>query len=388
VIAGRRFGKSFLSAYEILRAIFSLQDATIAYVAPTRDRAKELGWTMVNGMLSPKWVKRRNENELMLEIDGLNNKIYFKGSDNPDAQLRGLGLDFLVIDEFPFIQGRVWHEVLRPALSDKLGSAMLIGTPAGFNWGYDLYETARHDRTGEYHAWQFTTLEGGNVSAKEIESSRRTMTKESFAQEYLASFSRLGNRVYSNFDGELNVEEVSDSGGPLYIGMDFNVDPMCACIASRVNDELHVWDEIVIKNGNTHEMCDEIANRFKGRQIRVYPDPTGKRRSTSSHTGQTDHSIIQDHGFSLIASSASPSVADRVNEVQAMLCNAEERRRLKIHPRCSRLIYSFQGLTYKDNTSQPDKSSGLDHMCDAIGYLIDMEFPINTKRFKRRTFEI
>jgi hypothetical protein len=373
-----------------MRAAFSMTNATIVYVAPTRDRAKELGWTMVKQLIDPKWVERSLENELTMTIRGLNNTLHFKGSDNPDAQLRGFGMDFVVIDEFPFIKGSVWHEVIRPALSDKMGSAMLIGTPAGFNWAYDLFEMARLDKTGEYQSWQFTTLEGGNVSAREVESAKKSLSPSQFAQEYLASFSRLGNRVYSNFDLEQNVTDKVkfEKDLPILIGMDFNVDPMCACLGQRHGDELHIFDEIVINNSRTQEMCDEIAVRYPNKHIRVYPDPTGRRRVTSAHTGETDHSIIQDSGFTLIAAPASPGVADRINEVQALLLNTEGRRRLMIHPKCTRLTYSLSGLTYKDNTSQQDKSSGLDHMPDALGYLVHMEFPISTGRFKRRTIRI
>lgn len=390
MVAGRRFGKSFLSAYEIMRAAFSMTNATIVYVAPTRDRAKELGWTMVKQLIDPKWVERSLENELTMTIKGLNNTLHFKGSDNPDAQLRGFGMDFVVVDEFPFIKGSVWHEVIRPALSDKMGSAMLIGTPAGFNWGYDLFEMARRDTTGEYMAWQFTTLDGGNVSAREVESAQKTLSPAQFAQEYLASFSRLGNRVYSNFDLEQNVTEKAayKKELPILIGMDFNVDPMCACLGHRVNNELHIFDEIVIENSRTQEMCDEIKARYPKTHVRVFPDPTGRRRVTSAHTGQTDHSIIQESGFTLIAAPSSPPVADRINEVQALLLNTEGYRRLLINPKCTRTTYSLSGLTYKENTSQQDKSSGLDHMPDALGYLVHMEFPINTGRFKRRTIRI
>jgi hypothetical protein len=327
-----------------MRAAFSMTNATIVYVAPTRDRAKELGWTMVKQLIDPKWVERSLENELTMTIRGLNNTLHFKGSDNPDAQLRGFGMDFVVIDEFPFIKGSVWHEVIRPALSDKMGSAMLIGTPSGFNWAFDLFEMARLDKTGEYQSWQFTTLEGGNVSAREVESAKKSLSPSQFAQEYLASFSRLGNRVYSNFDLEQNVTDKVkfEKDLPILIGMDFNVDPMCACLGQRHGDELHIFDEIVINNSRTQEMCDEIAVRYPNQHI----------------------------------------------EVQALLLNTEGRRRLLIHPKCTRLTYSLSGLTYKDNTSQQDKSSGLDHMPDALGYLVHMEFPISTGRFKRRTIRI
>ena len=111
----------------------------------------------------------------------------------------------------------------------------------------------------------------------------------------------------------------------------------------------------------------------------VYPDPAGRQRRTSAALGATDLSILESYGFNVIAPRRAPAVVDRINEVNAMLENSAEEARLFIHPRCKQLIKSLEGLTYKDGTNQPDKTSGLDHMADALGYLVHGTFPINNE---------
>ena len=91
---------------------------------------------MLRGFLPPEAVASRNETDLSLTL--INGSIIaLRGSDNHDS-LRGVGLDTLVLDEYADMAAEVWTEVLRPALSDKLGSALFIGTPAGFNHLCDL----------------------------------------------------------------------------------------------------------------------------------------------------------------------------------------------------------------------------------------------------------
>ena len=157
--------------------------------------------------------------------------------------------------------------------------------------------------------------------------------------------------------------------------MDFNVDPMSACIASKAGDELHIWDEITIANGNTAEMAAEIIRRYGPRDIRVYPDPSGRARRTSAPVGETDLAILRHAGFHVIAPRKAPAVVDRINALQALLMNGAGRRRLFVHPGCRQTIKSLEGQTYKEGTSQPMKD-GTDHMADAAGYLVWGEFPI------------
>jgi len=381
-VAGRRFGKTVLALWSLISVAYNKANSINWYTAPTYRQAKQIAWSMLRGFLPPEAVASRNETDLSLTL--INGSIIaLRGADNYDS-LRGVGLDALVLDEYADMAAEVWTEVLRPALSDKLGSALFIGTPAGFNHLYDLWIEA--DSKPDWKAWQFTTADGGNVPPEELEAARLDLDERTYNQEYLASFESLTGRVYYEFDRLLNVSaDLVDPGAELLVGMDFNIAPMSAVIGIKAgSDQLHILDEIVIMNGNTELMCDAINQRYPNRRVLVYPDPSGRARKTSSPVGQTDFSILAAHGFRVLSPPSAPLVVDRNNEVNAMFKNARGERRLFIHPRCKTLIKCLDGLTYKEDTSQPDKTLGLDHLPDALGYLVHYEFPIAGKLSKMK----
>jgi hypothetical protein len=163
---------------------------------------------------------------------------------------------------------------------------------------------------------------------------------------------------------------------------------MSAVVAVKAGDQLHVLDEIVIANSNTSEMAAEIRRRYPGRDVAVYPDPSGNSRKTSAPVGQTDFALLKQAGFRVIADKTAPPVVDRINEVNALLKSAEGACRLFVHPRCVHLVKGFEGLTYKSGTSLPDKSTGLDHVLDALGYVVHQEFPIRKRDFAVAPFRI
>lgn len=190
-------------------------------------------------------------------------------------------------------------------------------------------------------------------------------------------------RVYSNFKNkqwpEGNVDETLEmpESGELLVGMDFNVNPMNAIIATRAVDECLIHDSITINTSNTEEMAEELELRYPGYSIIVCPDPSGKQRRTSAPVGQTDFTILERHGFEVRAPDAAPLVVDRVNNSQQMLYDAEtKRRRTRIHPRAATLITALSNQVYKEGTKQPDKSRGFDHPNDANGYLLWQEFNV------------
>jgi hypothetical protein len=200
------------------------------------------------------------------------------------------------------------------------------------------------------------------------------MDPKLFAQEIEARFAPQEGRVYAQFSRELNVREVAlTSGLRVLVGLDFNVDPMAAIVAQKSYDECHVYDEVVLPNSNTFEMMEELTRRYPQRGL-VHPDPSGNARKTSAQAGVTDHAIILESGWDVHPMKPYP-VTNRINAINALLKNASGRTRLFIDPRCKHLIRSLEGLTYKKDTRAPDKSSGLDHATDAMGYLAGAVFP-------------
>ena len=378
VVAGRRFGKTFLSTVELLTQSIKGKNRNCWYVAPTYKAAKEIAWDMLIGTVPREYISKTNETTLTLTlING--SVISLKGAEKPD-NLRGRSLDFVVLDEFADMRPEAWYEVLRPSLSDRQGSALFIGTPKGRNHFYDLW-TKGADKQDDWHSFQFTTIDGGHVSESEIEAAKRDLDERTFNQEYNAQFVNYAGIIYYNFSREESVSRCRDDDSVLHVGMDFNLDPMSAVLAIRDGSVLKIIDEVVIYGSNTDEMVDEINTRYPNRQVIVYPDPASRQRKTSAG-GRTDLSILQNAGYKVKVRDSHTSIRDRINAVNSRLKSTDGVRHIYIDPKCKQTIRSLERQTYKEGTNQPDKDSGFDHMNDALGYLVDFLYPI------RRQYDI
>lgn len=376
LITGRRFGKTFLCIQELAK--FSrYPKRKVWYVAPTYRMAKDIVWNdLVDRMIKHKWIKKINHSDLKLTLRN-GSEISLRGADNENS-LRGVGLDFLVMDEFADIKEYAWYEVLRPTLSDKNGAALFCGTPRGYgNWSYNLFTKEQDDN--QWKSFQFTTLEGGQVSSTEVQQAKQDLDDRTFAQEYMASFVNYAGQIYYNFDRKENVVDTFiPKNAEVHIGMDFNIDPMSAVVCELKGNSVYVYDEIVIYSSNTDEMVQEIKNRFKDKHIFVYPDPAAKQRKTSAG-GVTDLSILKNAGFNLRVRTNHPLIRDRINAVNTKLKNGIGERTLFIANNCKNVLKSIERQIYKEGTTVPDKDNNYDHMNDALGYLVEYLFPVRTE---------
>jgi len=371
---GRRFGKSYLSVFELLQAA-TIPKSQCWYVTSSYRAAKQIIWELLKEILLPTgFVSKVNESELLMRLNN-GSRIQLKGTDNSDS-LRGVGLDFLVIDEAAFVDERVWKEVLRPTLSDTGGSALFISSPSGRDWFYKLWLLGSDPEFPDWESWQFTTLEGGNVPQTEIDAARKDLDERTFSQEYEAKFTDYFGVIYYAFDPDLSASNyTADMSKPFYLGIDMNIDPMSCVIAQknrstiRSLEELHIVDEIVLYSSNTDELAQEIKNRYPIQMCTLFPDPAAIQRKTPAG-GKTDLSILQSNGFRVRMHHRHPLVRDRINSVNGMLKNSEGIRRLYVNRRCRHLRESLQRQTYKEGSSIPDKSRGYDHLCLAGDTLV------------------
>ena len=377
VVAGRRFGKTFLSMWEIAK-FARHPNKKIFYCAPTYRQAKTVLWEdLKTQLLQRRWVKKINESELTITLVN-NSKIYLRSADNPDS-LRGVSMDFMIMDEAAMIDQRMWQEICRPALSDKQGHALFITTPRGSaNWIYDLYTNAAH--LDNYESFQYTTLDGGNVPEEEITAAKRELDEKSFRQEYMATFESYSGLIYYNWEAKRNitphVPEITERT-LLHIGMDFNVDPLVACISTVTGEDITIFDEVVINGSNTYEICEEIRRRYPNNRVYAYPDASGQARKTSSRT--TDHAIMREHDFTLKVKGINPPVLDRIASVNANLLAADkETVKLHITPNCKNTIKSISSQVYKEGTRIPLKDGKLDHLSDSVGYLVHWVNPLRS----------
>jgi hypothetical protein len=374
LITGRRFGKTHLCIRELCKHAAKKPGSINWYISPSYRMSKQITWIqLVNKLSDLRWIKQKNEAELTIVLKN-GSIISLKGADNWDS-LRGVGLDFVVIDEFQDVPHQAWTEVIRPTLSDKQGKALFCGTPKGVgSWSHRLFTQAVHEPN--WNAWQFTTIEGGNVPQEEIDAARRDLDDKTFAQEYLATFNTYSGVVYYNFDYKGTVVPMSNKDvGVIHVGQDFNLSPMSSVIAQVTRTGIHVFDEIKLLGSNTEEVVEELRVRYPHSKIVMYPDPASRQRKTSAG-GKTDFSILANAGFEMRARQFHTPIRDRVNSVNALLKNAAGERKLFVDPKCKNTIDSLQRLTYKEGTNQIDKDTGLDHFSDAMGYLVDYLFPI------------
>jgi len=379
LVTGRRFGKTHLCLTEILRKARFADNGKIFYVSPTYRMSKEIMWKQLKKKVKElRWVKYINETELTVVL--INNcQISLKGADKSADNLRGVGLNFLVLDEFSDIPEEAWSEVLRPTISDKHvnGEVLFVGTPKGVgNWSFDMYQKGKSGDP-EWESWKFTTIEGGQVEPHEIEQAKKDLDERSFKQEYLASFETYSGVVYYNFDRENNVKPCKyDPQAIIHVGLDFNIDPMSACLFHLKNNVAEFFDEIVIYSSNTDEFIDELLGRYPKNKIVVYPDPASRQRKTSAG-GRTDLTILTNAGFNVKCKNTHALVRDRINSVNSRLKNFDGSRNIFIDPSCKNLINSLMKQMYKEGTNIPEKT-GHDHMVDALGYGIEYIFPITS----------
>lgn len=371
-VCGRRSGKTFEDACELIAAAVNKREQVVWYVAPTYKMAKEIMWAQLKKLVPRDYLRRKPlETDLLMEF--LNGSIIqLKGGEDPDS-LRGPGLDYLSCDEFAYLDERAWFEVLSPMLADRQGRATFSTTPAGLNWAFDLFNEQLKDP--DWKSFTVTTLQSGGVTPAEIAKQKARMSKRIFKQEFEASFEAVGNRVYDAFDVNLNVRpDIADiPSKELLVGMDFNVNPMTCVLGVDVAGQLHVFDSLEVETSNTREVGQELRNRYPNRTIIICPDPAGSARKTSA-SGSTDFSILQEFGFIIDAAPAHHEVRDGINAVNAMLEDANGERKYFMHPRCMPTLgRAYSGLTYKKDTNIPEKNN-LTHVTDAARYLIWQRF--------------
>ena len=377
LVSGRRFGKTYLCITEMMKYASKVKQ-NIWYVAPTFKMAREIVWSKLKEMLYAfNWIESINESNLSITIKKTGSKISLKGCENYDG-LRGTGLNFLILDEFADIDEKAWTEVLRASISDTQGDVLMCGSPKGYgNWSYRMYLKGQGEDS-EWDSFQFTTLQGGMVSADEIEQAKQDIDIRTFRQEFEGTFENYAGAVYYNFHPvESIVQKEIDWTKPLHIGMDFNVDPMSACVGQIEKDKIYFVDEIVIYSSNTDEMVQEIRDRYGTKiPIFIYPDPASKQRKTSAG-GRTDLSILQNAGFKV--KNKHPAIRDRINAVNSKLKDSNGQRHIFVSQSCKTIVKGLERQIYKENTNIPEKEEGFDHMNDAIGYMVDFLKPLTTQ---------
>ena len=410
VVAGRRFAKTTTLLYKLFSWAYNAPEydgGIWGYFAPTYKQAKLIAWDILKRIAEPKYLLNGRANESDLQVILKNGQpIRLFGVDKPES-LFGIKLLGGVGDEFDHWKPKVYDTYLRPALSDTGGKFWFAGNPDSTKRRLKaLYDkiglTVKENPNAPYARYKFKSIDGGYIPAEEIEQAKRDLDERTYLEQYEAAFLDLLGQVYYGFS-DANVCDIDPHGLPvsynprlpIRIHWDFNVNPFCVGVSHFIQrngrdglghpyvyQDVHVIDEFVIRNSNTTEMACVIREKYAQHKAGIicYGDAAGKARHTSSSMSdwQLIHNIFKDmQGFSLRVKEANPFVKDRINAVNSKLCNYQKERHVFIKPKCKRLVTDFMNVTFKDGSTDLDKSDlDLTHISDGFGYMVDYEFPV------------
>jgi hypothetical protein len=184
VVAHRRFGKTVAALNHLIREAVLNEKETprYAYIAPTYGQAKRVAWDYLVKYTTP-LGGTNNISELRVDFWGRRIQLY--GSDNPDS-LRGQYFDGVIIDEVGDQNPKIWTDIVRPALTDRKGWCLFIGTPKGHNHFKEL-----RDRAKKEEGWgllEFKASETGVVDETELKAAKNEMGEDKYRQEFECSF--------------------------------------------------------------------------------------------------------------------------------------------------------------------------------------------------------
>ena len=190
---GVRWGKSTCAAMEAVAAMMAPSNSSLGWVVgPTYDLTERI-LRPVDEILRTKLshrivdIRPRERRIIIRNLAGGLSEVRAKSADNPDSLL-GEGLDWLIIDEATRIKREVWESLLLQRLIDRKGWALLVSTPRGRDWYFQLYKRGQTDREPDYASWASPSWDNPHLSKELIEAERKRLPKETFDQEFAAEF--------------------------------------------------------------------------------------------------------------------------------------------------------------------------------------------------------
>lgn len=211
ICAGRRFGKSALCAYEILKILADKENKNkrIWVVAPTYDLSQKVfhylvPWFLKVAPSQQKGVSLTPNRPPKIQMAN-GNLVEGKSTDTPQTLL-GESLDFLIIDEAARISSTIWESYLYPTLLDRRGDAMFISTPLGHNWFYNEWLRAKESNG----AFKFRTVDNPYISKEAVAEAKEKLPEAVFAREFEASFEKSAG-VFRNITDIVSDNSLSDT---------------------------------------------------------------------------------------------------------------------------------------------------------------------------------
>lgn len=382
LFGGSRSGKTAIIVYSIIvrAAKIKSRHAIIRNTFNSVKRAIFLD-TMpkILKLAFPNLLVKWNKSDFYISLPN-GSEIWFFGLDDKKTE-RILGMEFSTIffDEASELEYKpIQMAITRLAEKNELVKRVFFAfnPPNKTHWSYYLF--IKNLNPSENEPLEDKELYGSllmnpkdnleNIDEEYLKILEK-MPEEERKRFLLGEFTdQSDGQVYYEFNREKHVAATKRYPGTLFIGADFNVGSMAWIIFQVINNQIHVIDEIFLKNSDTPKTCFEVIKRgYRG--ARVIPDSTGRNRKTS---GQSDFDIIKENGF-IIESTFNPFVTDRVNNVNRLLKD----NKIVIDPKCRKLINDLEKVVWKDNKLDQKTDPLLTHISDALGYACHKLMPFS-----------
>lgn len=379
VVAGRRSGKTLLSALFVVYALLE-KDANIWIVSRTYDLARRV-WDYVVPMMEKLTGGRGvkiSEATLTLKTEW-GSCVECKSADHPQSLL-GKGIDLLIIDEAAEIPEKVWQMRLSPTLRDRKGSVVFITTPLGRNYIYHLFIKGQKGEDGfwslQYPSWVNTYV----FDDEEKDLAKRQLDEVSYRGQHEAEFVSSANMVYGCFDRERNVRPIPEDleGWSISLTVDPGYNGACAMLwiaHNKVAEEDFVIREIVQPKLEFDDVLQLIQKyEPEGGYEALICDVAGK--ATSQETGRSFVRWMEETEFfrsrKYFWEYNKCNLTEDLNLVRSRIRNAAGEIRFFISPDCYELLYAMENYAYPENATSevPVKDGRTDHPADAARYYL------------------
>ena len=266
VVCHRRFGKTVMAINHLLRDAILCEkpNPRFAYIAPTYRQAKQVSWDYLKQFSGKIPMVRFHETELRCDLPN-GARIQLLGAENP-ASLRGLYLDGVCLDEMADMPESLFPEVIRPALSDRKGYAVFVGTPRGHNAFYELYDAAKAQ--DDWVTAVYKASETGILDDEELRAAEAMMSADQFAQEYECSWvANVPGAIYAkelqaSFEQNRICNVPYDSGHKVHTFWDLGIGDSTAVIfVQNVGRAVHVIDYFEARNEGLPFYARMLAER-------------------------------------------------------------------------------------------------------------------------------
>lgn len=388
VPAGRRSGKTERFKRFLVKQASAVPGIYFA-AAPTHDQAKKIFWDDLKAFtLSALHPRRPSESDRIIYLHN-GSEIHVIGLDKPQ-RIEGIPWHGGGIDEFADIKADAWEANILPALNtvnptrpDYRAWCWLLGVPDGLNHYYDLCSQAEIGNNPDFAVFHWKSAE--ILPPDVIAAMKRSMSEKQFKQEFEASFETASGRIYEDYSKDNHTDAAIEPHEQLMWMHDQNFTPLSSAIGVRRGDDLYLLDEIVLTSAVSKQSAMEFVERFKdhsNRKVLIYGDPAGRAGEKHGHASDyTDiEDVLRDNGwkFERRVKRAAPSIKDRQNAVRAKTKTADGHISLYVNPVtapwCDKGMATVQ--LQQGSTFQEDQKNKYQHITTAIGYCIDVEWPI------------